>query len=29
MKLTNVNETTMEVFEITGFLGILTIENEA
>ncbi len=26
MKLTNVNETVMEVFDITGFLDILTIE---
>ena len=26
MKLTNVNETIMEVFEITGFTDILTIE---
>ena len=26
MKIKNVNETVMEVFEITGFLDILTIE---
>lgn len=26
MKLTNVNESIMEVFDITGFLDILTIE---
>ena len=26
MKLTNVNETVMEVFDITGFADILTIE---
>ena len=26
MKLTNVNETVMEVFDITGFVDILTIE---
>ena len=26
MKLTNVNETVMEVFDITGFTDILTIE---
>ena len=26
MKLTNVNDTVMEVFDITGFLDILTIE---
>ena len=26
MKLTNVNDTIMEVFDITGFLDILTIE---
>ena len=26
MKLTGVNESVMEVFEITGFSGILTIE---
>lgn len=26
MKIKNVNETVMEVFEITGFTGILTIE---
>lgn len=26
MKVTNVNESIMEVFEITGFLDILTIE---
>ena len=26
MKLTNVNETSMEVFDITGFADILTIE---
>lgn len=26
MKLVNVNDTVMEVFEITGFLDILTIE---
>lgn len=26
MKLTNVNDTVMEVFEITGFIDILTIE---
>lgn len=26
MKLTGVNENVMEVFEITGFLDILTIE---
>ena len=26
MKLTNVNETIMEVFDITGFADILTIE---
>lgn len=26
MKLTNVNDTVMEVFEITGFVDILTIE---
>lgn len=26
MKLVNVNETTMEVFEVTGFSDILTIE---
>ena len=26
MKLTNVNETIMEVFDITGFIDILTIE---
>ena len=26
MKLTNVNDSIMEVFDITGFLDILTIE---
>ena len=26
MKVTNVNETVMEVFEVTGFVDILTIE---
>lgn len=26
MKLTNVNETVMEIFEVTGFSDILTIE---
>ena len=26
MKLTHVNETIMEVFDITGFVDILTIE---
>ncbi len=26
MKITNVNETVMEVFEVTGFADILTIE---
>lgn len=29
MQLRNVNDTIMEVFEITGFLGILTIEHDA
>jgi len=28
MVVRNVNDSIMEVFEITGFLGILTIENE-
>ena len=26
MKLTNVNETVMEIFDVTGFVDILTIE---
>lgn len=26
MKVTNVNETVMEIFEVTGFVDILTIE---
>ena len=26
MKLTHVNETVMEIFEVTGFVDILTIE---
>ena len=26
MKVTNVNETIMEIFEVTGFADILTIE---
>ncbi len=26
MRVTNVNETVMEIFEITGFLNILTVE---
>lgn len=29
MVVRNVNDAIMEIFEITGFLGILTIENEA
>lgn len=28
MKVTNVNETIMEIFEVTGFADILTVENE-
>lgn len=27
-KISHVNETIMEIFEITGFIDILTIENE-